>query len=158
VRGVRSLSVLTAATVLFAVPAATALFAGPAVAQRPESQPLPSIELPAELQRVLTDYEAAWTARDAAGLAALFAPDAFVMAPGMPPRRGRDAIEAYYTGKGGPLSLRALAYGAEGDIGWIIGGYSGGEGMPDGGKFSLTLRRGDDGRWLIVTDMDNGNR
>lgn len=29
---------------------------------------------------------------------------------------------------------------------------------PDGGKFSLTLRTGADGRWLIVTDMDNGNQ
>jgi ketosteroid isomerase-like protein len=137
--------------------AATALFAVPASAQRQEAEPLASVALPAELERVLTDYETAWTARDAAGLAALFAPDGFVMAPGMPPRRGRDAIEAYYTGRGGPLSLRALAYAAEGDIGWIIGGYAAAEGLPDGGKFSLTLRRGDDGRWLIVTDMDNGN-
>jgi ketosteroid isomerase-like protein len=147
-RGVRTLGVILAATALFAVPAS---------AQRQEAEPLPSVALPAELERVLTDYETAWTARDAAGLAALFAPDGFVMAPGMPPRRGRDAIEAYYTGRGGPLSLRALAYAAEGDIGWIIGGYAAAEGLPDGGKFSLTLRRGDDGRWLIVTDMDNGN-
>ena len=148
-RGVRTLGVILAATALFAVPAA---------AQREEADPLPSVALPAELERVLTDYETAWTARDAAGLAALFAPDGFVMAPGMPPRRGRDAIEAYYTGRGGPLSLRALAYAAEGDIGWIIGGYAVAEGLPDGGKFSLTLRRADDGRWLIVTDMDNGNQ
>jgi ketosteroid isomerase-like protein len=147
-RRVRTLGVILAATALFAVPAS---------AQRQEAERLPSVALPAELERVLTDYETAWTARDAAGLAALFAPDGFVMAPGMPPRRGRDAIEAYYTGRGGPLSLRALAYAAEGDIGWIIGGYAAAEGLPDGGKFSLTLRRGDDGRWLIVTDMDNGN-
>ena len=147
-RGVRTLGVMLAATALFAVPAA---------AQRQEADPLASVALPAELERVLTDYETAWTARDAAGLAALFAPDGFVMAPGMPPRRGRDAIEASYTGRGGPLSLRALAYAAEGDIGWIIGVYAAAEGLPDGGKFSLTLRRGDDGRWLIVTDMDNGN-
>jgi ketosteroid isomerase-like protein len=26
------------------------------------------------------------------------------------------------------------------------------------GKFTLTLRKGTDGRWLIVSDMDNGNR
>jgi ketosteroid isomerase-like protein len=28
----------------------------------------------------------------------------------------------------------------------------------DVGKFTLTLRKGADGRWLIVSDMDNGNR
>jgi ketosteroid isomerase-like protein len=26
------------------------------------------------------------------------------------------------------------------------------------GKFTLTLRRGRDGRWLIASDMDNGSR
>jgi hypothetical protein len=37
--------------------------------------PLPSVTLPPELDRVLRDYEKAWQARDAAGLAALFAED-----------------------------------------------------------------------------------
>lgn len=132
--------------------------ASPGVAQEPAPDPLPSVELPAELGRVLTDYEAAWRARDADALTALFAPDGFVMAPGGPPARGRDAIRAYYEGRGGPLSLRALAYAAEGDVGWIVGGYSAAPELPDGGKFTLTLRRGADRRWLIVTDMDNGNR
>lgn len=117
---------------------------------------LPSVDLPADLDRVLRDYEAAWQATDADALAALFHPDAFVMAGGRPPARGRDAIRAYYRGRGGPLSLRALAFAAEGDVGWIIGGYARAPGEPDVGKFSLTLRR-TDGRWLIVTDMDTGN-
>ena len=32
------------------------------------------------------------------------------------------------------------------------------QGRPDVGKFTLTLRKGADGRWLIFSDMDNGNR
>jgi len=33
----------------------------------------------------------------------------------------------------------------------------GNKGEPDGGKFTLTLRKAGDGRWLIMSDMDNGN-
>jgi ketosteroid isomerase-like protein len=125
--------------------------------QSSDSQ-LPTVQLPAELDRVLTDYEAAWQARDAAALAALFAPDAFVMAAGRPPARGRPAIQQHYQGRGGQLSLRAFAFAMEGNVGYIIGGYSPGPGLPDGGKFTLTLQKAADGRWLIVTDMDNRNQ
>ena len=78
--------------------------------RRAVAEPLPSVTLPAALARVLTDYERAWAAKDAAGLAALFAEDGFVLAGGTPPVRGRAAIQRHYAGKGGPLSLRALAY------------------------------------------------
>ena len=127
------------------------------VAQQPAPEPLPSVELPAALARVLTDYEMAWGNKDAAALAALFAEDGFVLSGSRPPVRGRAAIKEHYTGKGGPLSLRALAYEAEGSVGYIIGAYTGYEGQPDVGKFTLTLRRNEDGRWLIMSDMDNEN-
>ncbi len=118
----------------------------------------PSVRLPAELARVLTDYEAAWSKRDAAALAALFDADGFVLSSGSPLVRGRAAIQKHYTGQGGPLSLRAIAYAAEGRVGYIIGGYTDTAGKPDAGKFTLTLRKGPDGRWLIRSDMDNSNR
>lgn len=117
----------------------------------------PSVELPAPLARVLKDYESAWQAKDAAALAALFAEDGFVLSSGAPPVRGRAAIEKHYTGQGGPLSLRALAYATEGSTGYIIGGFSRGKGEADIGKFTLTLRKDAAGRWLIMSDMDNGN-
>ena len=41
-----------------------------------------TVALPPELARVLTDYEKAWQARDAAALAALFAEDGFVLPSG----------------------------------------------------------------------------
>lgn len=118
----------------------------------------PSVTLPPELARVLTDYEAAWSKKDAAALAALFAEDGFVLPNGAPPARGRAAIQKFYTGHGGPLSLRAIAYAVEGGVGYILGGYTDVAGKPDTGKFTLTLRKGPDGRWLIVSDMDNANR
>jgi ketosteroid isomerase-like protein len=118
---------------------------------------LPSVQLPPELARVLTDYERAWQQKDAAALAALFAENGFVLSNGVPPLRGRAAIQKHYSGQGGPLSLRALAYAAEGSTGYIIGGFSREQGQPDIGKFTLTLHRASDGRWLIMSDMDNGN-
>lgn len=127
-------------------------------AQEPPSQPLPSVDLPPELERVLRDYEVAWSARDPVALAALFAPDGFVLARGRPPLRGRPAIQEHYTGQGGPLSLRAIAFASEGSVAYIIGGYSARRGGADDGKFTLTLRMGSDGRWLIVSDMDSSNR
>jgi ketosteroid isomerase-like protein len=115
------------------------------------------VDLPPQLARVLTDYEAAWQAKDAKALAGLFAEDGFVLSGGTPPVRGRAAIEEHYQGSGGPLSLRALAFATEGPVGYIIGAYTQRQGEPDIGKFTLTLRRDPGGRWLIVSDMDNGN-
>ena len=66
-------------------------------------------------------------------------------------------IEKRYAKSGGPLSLRALAYATEGSVGYIIGAFAMKKGDPDIGKFTLTLKKDDDGRWLIMSDMDNGN-
>lgn len=121
-----------------------------------KSDALESVELPEELERVLRDYEKSWAAKDAKGLAALFAADGFVLGNGAEPTRGREGIEKYYTGQGGPLTLRAFAFATSGDIGYIVGGYTPVAGERDVGKFTLTLRREDD-RWFIFSDMDNGN-
>lgn len=118
----------------------------------------PSVSLPPDLARVLTDYEAAWTAGDEAALANLFAEDGFVLGNGQAPVKGRAAIQKLYASSGSPLALRAIAFATSGDIGYIIGGYSRERGKPDDGKFTLTLRKAGDGRWLIVSDMDNSNR
>jgi len=117
-----------------------------------------SVTLPPQLARVLRDYETAWANRDAEALARLFAEDGFVLPNGSMPVRGRAAIAKFYTGHGGPLSLRAIAYAAEGNVGYIIGCYTGTAGAPDDGKFTLTLQKGTDGSWLIMSDMDNSNR
>jgi ketosteroid isomerase-like protein len=118
----------------------------------------PGVTLPPELARVLTDYEIAWQKKDAAALSSLFTEDGFVLSNGVPPVQGRAAIEKHYSGAGGPLSLRAFAFGTEGSIGYILGGYSRQKGEPDIGKFTLTLRKETDDRWLINSDMDNSNK
>jgi uncharacterized protein (TIGR02246 family) len=114
--------------------------------------------LPPDLQRVLDDYSAAWEARDAKALAALFAGDRMVVPNACAPAPGRAGIEACYTGAGGPIDLRALDHRIDGPAAYIIGEYSDAPGAPAAGKYVLTLTRGADGRWLIVADMDQPYR
>ena len=109
--------------------------------------------LPPSLQRVLDDYTAAWKARDAKALAALFAEGRTVVPNACPPVTDRAGVEACYNGSGGPLDLRGLDHGYSGDLAYIIGEYAEQPADPAGGKFVLTLQN-DGGRWLIVTDMD----
>ena len=152
-RSPRTSSGIAIVLVLLAVTSAIATEPSPP-APKPQ---LPSVQLPEPLARVLTDYEQAWQKKDAKALAALFAEDGFVLPNGGPLVRGRAQIETYYTGSGGPLALRGLAYATDGSTGYIIGGFAREKGAPDSGKFTLTLRKGQDGRWLIMSDMDNGN-
>jgi ketosteroid isomerase-like protein len=133
----------------------------PALAQSPPAgdPPLPSASLPADLDRVLRDYERAWRSGDASNVAGLFAVDGFVLQNGRPPVRGRAAIAKAYAGQAaGELHLRALGYAVADTVGYIIGAYTYGETPGDMGKWTLTLRRPRGGRWEIFSDMDNGNQ
>lgn len=140
--------------------AVLALAAAPSVARAQDAPPpLPSVALPPEMDRVLRDYERLWAAGDAAGLAGIFTEDGFVLQNGRPPVRGREAIQRAYADARGPLRLRALGFAADGDVGYIVGGYTYGEaGSEDVGKFTLTLRREPGGPWRIASDIDNANR
>jgi ketosteroid isomerase-like protein len=129
-----------------------------AAGELPAPESYASVSLPPELQRILRDYESAWQARDAERLASLFASDGYVLPNGAPPARGRKAIAAEYAGAGGPLSLRAIAFGVDGTTGYIIGGFATETGKPDLGKFVLVVKKGSEGRWEIVADIDNMNR
>jgi ketosteroid isomerase-like protein len=130
----------------------------PAAPAAPAPPQPASIQLAPELARVLTDYEAAWRVGDGAALARLFDENGFALPNGGPPVRGRAAIQRFYKGPGSPLVLRAFASATEGTLGYILGAFSRKAGEPDVGKFTLTLRKRTDGRWLILSDMDNGNR
>ena len=120
---------------------------------------LPSIELPAPLDRVLRDYETAWANGDEAALAALFTEDGFVPTP-VGWVRGRAGITGVYENSSGSLLLRALAFSVSDSVGYIIGAYNYGEavGATDVGKFVLALRKDASGKWLIAADLDNSNR
>ena len=120
---------------------------------------LESVTLPPELDRVLREYEAAWSAGDEKALAGLFTEDGFVPAPSGW-RRGRALIESEYENAQGPLLLRAISFAVQDTAGYIVGAYSY-RGLPEGtdaGKFLLALRRDPSGRWLIAADLASSNR
>ena len=131
---------------------AAVLGAGPAAAQS-----LPSVSVPPDVDRVLRDYEKAWAANDAKGLAALFAEDGIALPSNQPPARGKDSIARAYSGGGGmPTYLRVIDYRASGELATIVGAYGPAGQAGDVGKFVLVLRKVD-GRWLIAADIENGN-
>jgi hypothetical protein len=134
---------------LFAMACATDLSAQSA------PEPQPSVELPSDLERVLRDYERHWSAGESDDLAGLFVERGLIVRQGTW-IRGRDAIRRAYEGVSGPLQLRAVEYATSDSLGYIVGAYGYGESLPvdDIGLFVLTLRLGDEGRWMIVSDMD----
>ena len=133
---------------------AAALSVGPAPAP---AQGLPSVKVPADVDRVLRDYEKAWAANDARALAALFAEDGIALPSKQPPARGRDNIARAYSGGGAmPTYLRVIDYRSSGDLATIVGGYGPAGQAADFGKFVLVLRRVE-GRWMIAADIENAN-
>jgi ketosteroid isomerase-like protein len=121
------------------------------------AQPAATVTLPAEVDRLLKDYEKAWIAKDTDALAKLFTSDGMALPSGQMPAQGEERIrKAYSQSVGAPLNLRPVAYGASGELAYVIGGWGGASDKPEFGKFVLVLRRVD-GRWLIAADMDNSN-
>lgn len=132
---------------------------GPHPSQRPPPDPLPSIELPPEMERVLRDYERYWHAGNAEALVELFTDDGSVARRGGW-IRGQTALRETLQRTSSDLRLRAVAYEADGRVGYILGAYGYGNepSIPDRGMFILTLRRAEDGRWLITADLDGAIR
>lgn len=82
-----------------------------------------------------------------------------MLSNGRPPIQGRAAIRGHYADAGGALTLRALGFGAQDTVGYIVGAYRYVDepSAPDRGKFVLALRRVPGGPWLIAADIDNTN-
>ena len=151
-RTLRSVSTLAAAAAI----AFTAC--GPEAPAGESQPPLPAVALPAEVERVLRDYEAAYGRRDPATLAELFVEDGFLLQPGRPPVRGRGAVESALAGEGGSLTLVPVAYAVGDSVGYIVGTFGAEQFANAGGKFVLALRRDRSGEWRIAADIANPNR
>ncbi len=132
---------------------------GPHPARRPPPDPLPTVELPPALARVLLEYEQHWRAGDAEALVGLFTEDGFVARHGGW-IRGREGLREALRRTSSDLRLRAVEYAVDGNVGYVIGAYGYGDqpGIPDRGMFILTLRKGQDGRWLVAADLDGAIR
>jgi uncharacterized protein (TIGR02246 family) len=115
----------------------------------------------------MTAWQDAWNAGDADKIAAMYAEDGVVMAPGVPVAKGRDAIRESITkdiasaqAAGVKLKIDHGDTGVSGDLAWHSGSYtiSAADGSAvDTGSY-LELRRNVGGQWLIARDIWNSDR
>lgn len=106
-----------------------------------------------ELRAVAETWRRSYNAKDAAAVAALYAPDAYYVSAHVV-ARGRAEIQAYFQrgmDAGGHVdSIELLASGVSGDLAYWVGTY---EATNAGQKVrgrNVVVSRKTDGRWLMV--------
>jgi len=116
--------------------------------------PLPTITLPPELDRLLRDYERFQRAGDKAGLASLFTEDGLYPSPNGW-LRGRETIRTTDGIGTANLRLRATAYSIDGATGYVAGffGNANNPSIPDIARLLFALRREPDGSWRIAVRL-----
>jgi len=138
----------------------------------PPDQSAPSGLSPADEARIRSvdsAFMAAANAGDAEAVAAVYADDGALLAPNLPPQKGRDAIKAFW---GGFLDVYTVRFEVasdtiegRGDLAYNQGRYrfsavpkaKGAPGVADEGKFIEILRKQPDGSWKYVLDMYSSN-
>ena len=112
-----------------------------------------------------SSFTSAAAAGDAAGLAAMYLPDAHLMPPNAPSIQGRDAVQKFWAGFTDAYQLRIDVSADEiegrGDLAYARGRYTldatpkgkGGAPDRDQGKYLEILRRQPDGTWRYAVDM-----
>lgn len=163
--GLRRVSMLV--IMVFAISGACRPKDGP-----PPDQSAPSGLSPADEARIRSvdsAFMAAANAGDAEAVAAVYADDGALLAPNLPPQKGRDAIKAFW---GGFLDVYTVRFEVasdtiegRGDLAYNQGRYrfsavpkaKGAPGVADEGKFIEILRKQPDGSWKYVLDMYSSN-
>ena len=114
-------------------------------------------------------FMAAANAGDAEKIAAVYAEDGALLAPNLPPQKGRDAVRAFWGGFLDAYSVRfevaSDTIEGRGDLAYNQGHYrftavpkaKGVPGVADEGKFLEILKKQPDGGWKYVVDMYSSN-
>ena len=120
----------------------------------------------AAIRTQTANWEKAYAAGDAKALAALYAEDAILFPPGVPPVNGRAAIQEFFTkdvaaakGAGAVFALNPKTdVGVSGNMGWESGTYkvTVKGAVVETGKF-LAVSRKKDGKWLYIRDTWNAD-
>ena len=119
------------------------------------------------IRAVNVAWNKAFNAGDGAGVAALYAEDAVLMAPGAPTVRGKASISEYYAKDAAASAAAGLTIAdgptsdvaQSGDLAWQSGTYTSTDksgATADAGKF-LTVFQRKDGKWMIVRDTWNSD-
>ena len=123
----------------------------------------------AGIRSVDSAFMAAANAGDAEGVAAVYAEEGSLLAPNLPPQKGRDAIKAFWGGFLDAYTVRfeVASDTIEGraDLAYNQGHYrftavpkaKGAPGVADEGKFVEILKKQPDGSWKYVVDMYSSN-
>ena len=114
-------------------------------------------------------FMAAANAGDADGIAEVYAEDGSLLAPNLPPQKGRDAVRAFWGGFLDAYTVRfevaSDTIEGRGDLAYNQGHYrftavpkaKGVPGIADEGKFLEILKKQRDGSWKYVLDMYSSN-
>ena len=119
------------------------------------------------IRAVNVAWNKAYNVGDVAGVTALYAEDAVLMAPGAPPARGKASISEYYSKDVAAFAAAGLTVAdgptsdvaQSGDLGWESGTFTSTDKSGaniETGKFLTVLQR-KDGKWMIIRDTWNSD-
>jgi uncharacterized protein (TIGR02246 family) len=103
------------------------------------------------------------------GVVAVYAPDAALLPPNLPPQKGRNAIRSFWAGFLNAYTVRfetgSDVIEGRGDLAYNLGYYrftavpkaKADPGVADEGKFVEVLKKQPDGSWKYVVDMYSSN-
>lgn len=125
----------------------------PAMAAAWSEKPLPAVELPADLARLLVEIEKGWN--DKAALARLYTEDSLVVRSDRSWVRGREAVSAHLAETfTQPYRITPVSYSLEGSTAHVAGYLTTGEGETARhfGHVLVSLRKGTDAAWRVATE------
>ncbi|HET6777811.1 MAG TPA: SgcJ/EcaC family oxidoreductase [Gemmatimonadales bacterium] len=142
---------------------------GSSAADSGESAPSLSAADQTGIRAADSAFMAAANAGDADRIAQVYAEDGSLLAPNLPPQKGRDAIRAFWGGFLDAYTVRfevaSDTIEGRGDLAYNQGHYrftavpkaKGVPGIADEGKFLEILKKQGDGSWKYVVDMYSSN-
>lgn len=121
-----------------------------------------------EIKAGVRNWVAAYNAGDADTIAAKYADNAVVMAPGAPASVGRDAIREFIAKDSAGAKAAGVTLvisdgdevGVSGDLAWHSGAYTVNDASGaavDSGNY-LEVQQNMDGKWMIIRDIWNSDR
>ena len=129
------------------------------------SMAMDPMELRSAIESAAANWDRAFNAGDAAGLAALYTDDATLLPAGSDMVEGSEAIREFWAGfiaeapEGAIIDLETVDVHGAGNLAYEVGTFSvtaGGEPI-DAGKYVVVWRHEPDGSWKLFVDIWNRN-